>query len=244
MILTEHIPILQKILMLNAFLSDPVLSFGYQDVIWHERIKSYVHNYRKRKEDLKIFMELRSEIAQYTSHEKYEVPVPWQFMENNFNQVLKNYGIRDICTIDLFDERADCRHDMNLPIPEELNNKFRTIIDIGSTEHVFDTRQCLENLFHMLKVNGRIMFHLPCNGCFDHGFYTFSPETIIESLRLNGFEIEFLAYSLEPEGIELQKPVMWSDCILWCTARKIVHKDQFVIPQQKGCQEMYGLKVA
>jgi hypothetical protein len=244
MILTEHIPLMAKILKLEHFLTDPVMSFGYQDVIWHQRVRPYVEKHHQQKADLSIFMKLRPEIAQHTSSDMYEIAVPWQFLEDNFNQVLRNYGSRDIATLDLFDQRSDIQHDMNLPISDEFKNRFNTVIDLGSTEHVFDTRQCLENLFGMLKVGGHIFFHLPCYGCFSHGFYTFSPETIIESLKLNGFDITFLAYSIEPEGLEMKKPVTWSDCILWCAARKTSHVDGFVIPQQKGCLEMYGLEVA
>ncbi len=241
MILTQHIPLLHEILTLPEFLTEPILSFGFHDVLWHKRLREYITRYRAQKEQLQIFLKMRQELAELCGDEMYSVDVPWQFMEWSVNDILTNYGKSDITTIDLFDGRADYQHDMNLPIPAHLENRFKTIIDVGSVEHIFDTRQCLDSLFRMLRVGGHIMFHLPCNGCFDHGFYTFSPEAIIESLRLNGFKIIFLAFSLEPEGMKLDNPVEWSDCILWCAARKMREEKQFVIPQQNGCKAMYGL---
>jgi hypothetical protein len=244
MILSSHIPIFSEIFNLQGFLQDPILSFGYQDVVWHERLLKDLAEKRIRKQDMQIFMKLREEIANEVNSEFFEVDVPWQFMENHFNHILSNYGITDIISLDLFDKRADIRHDMNLPIGDQLVNRFNTVIDVGSLEHVFDTRQCLENLFKMLRIDGHLLLHLPCNGYFEHGFYTFNPESITESLRCNGFNIVYLTYSLEPEGIKMGKPVSWSDCLMWCVAQKKRHMDRFVIPQQKGCQAMYGLEPA
>ncbi len=242
MILSQHIPILDEILAMPGFLADPILSFGYHDVVWHAGVKAYLEGKRAQKEDSILYMKLRAELAQMLDIDMYSVKVPWQFMESRFNRILSNYGVTDPTTIDLFDPRADYAHDMNLPIDHHLIDRFNTIIDIGSTEHVFDTRQCLDNLFKMLRVGGHIMFHLPCSGYFDHGFFTFSPEAIVQSLRLNGFAITFLAYSFEPEGIKIEKPLAWNDCILWCAARKIRTEKQFIIPQQTGCRAMYGLE--
>lgn len=242
MILTPHIPLIHEILSLPAFLKEPVLSFGYHDVLWHPELRALLNIQKINKATLRIPINLSEMLQKKIDLTQYAVDVPWQFMEDQFNDILFNYGISNITTIDLFDQRADHQHDMNTPVPDYLRKKFNTIIDIGSVEHVFDTKQCLDNLFQMLCVGGHLMLHLPCHGCFDHGFYTFSPEVIIESLRLNGFEIIFLVFSAEPEGIKMEKPVTWSDCILWCVARKIRHVNDFIIPQQNGCKAMYGLE--
>ncbi len=243
MILTPHIPVLNEILSLPAFLREPVLSFGYHDVLWHPQLREPLDRQRTCKGELNIPINLSQKIIHNLSIENHILVVPWQFMEDSFNAVLNNHGITDIHTIDYFDNRADYRHDMNLPVAPHYRNRFNTVIDIGSVEHIFDTRQCLDNLFQMVRVGGHIMFHLPCRGCFDHGFYTFSPEVIIESLRLNGFKIVFLAFTLEPEGIKLDTPMQGEDCIMWCAARKVRQEKQFVVPQQNGCKAMYGLDI-
>lgn len=241
MLLSHHIPIYEKIFNRPGFLRDPILTFGFQDTVFHERVKSALAEKRSKKESLTLYAKMRPEFQTTTQKEFYGYHVPWQFMENDLYRILKNFGMERLHSIDLFDKRADINHDMNLPMHESFRNRFATIIDIGSMEHVFDTRQCLDNLFKMLMPGGRLMLHTPCCGFLDHGFFTFSPECIIESLRVNGFDIEFLTFSLEPECFEIEKPIPGQDVLMWCVARKVKEEEKFVIPQQIGCQEMYGL---
>lgn len=241
MLLSRHVPIYEKIFNREGFLKDPVLTFGFSDTVFHERVKSVLIEKRSRKETLTLYGKMRPALQATTQKEFYDYNVPWQFMEKDLHQILRNFGMERIHTLDLFDQRADINHDMNLPMRESFKNRFATIIDIGCLEHVFDTRQCLFNLFRMLMPEGRLMLHTPCCGFLDHGFYTFSPECLIESLRLNGFEIEFLTFSLEPEAFEVEKPIPGEDVLMWCVARKVRAVEKFVIPQQKGCLEMYGI---
>lgn len=149
-------------------------------------------------------MGMRSEIS-VSQNTHYEVYVPWQFMEHDFKSILQNLGVVQIDTLDLFDPRADIRHDMNLAVPEALKNRYASAIDIGSLEHVFDTRQCLKNLID---------------------------------------KIVFTAYSLEPEGFRIEKPIRGQDVILWCVAQKMGERREFTIPQQLACIDMYGTEFA
>src|SRR4051794_30860369 len=57
-------------------------------------------------------------------------------------------------SLDLFDPRSELRYDMNQAIPESKHDSYGTFIDIGSLEHVFDTRQCLENCLRMVRLGG------------------------------------------------------------------------------------------
>jgi hypothetical protein len=240
MILAHHVPIYAEIFALSDFLTDPLLCFGNHETVLTDEITEKIgSNLGDRKDEI-VHREMRNMLKNVTQKKYFEVRIPRQFIEKDLHDILKNYGVKDIKVIDLFDETADIAHDMNLPIPDHLHNGFNTIIDIGSIEHVYDTRQCFENLFNMLRLNGQIMLHAPCNGYFDHGFFTFSPECILESLRLNGFEIKYLSYSLEPEGLKLDQPLVWGDALLWCVAKKVKHIDGFVIPQQKACKAMYS----
>ena len=50
-------------------------------------------------------------------------------------------GVNEVRVFDLFDPRADCHYDMNLPVPPDEHERYGTFVDIGSIEHVFDTRQ-------------------------------------------------------------------------------------------------------
>jgi hypothetical protein len=146
--------------------------------------------------------------------------------------------LRDIRTMDYFDKRADIIHDMNLPVDDSLRGAFSTVIDIGSLEHVFDTKQCLWNLFKLLKVNGHLLLDTPCNGYFGHGLHTFSPECLIQAVEINGFEVKYLKYST-PDGYELEHPGIVSNAIIWLAAEKKEEKESFVIPQQGYWRDIY-----
>ena len=72
-------------------------------------------------------------------------------------------------------EGADIIHDMNNPF-KNLNQKFDTIIDFGTSEHIFDIAQNLKNISELCKINGIIIHSLPANNNCGHGFWQFSPE--------------------------------------------------------------------
>jgi hypothetical protein len=238
-ILRNHVPYFAEIVRLPGFLTDPVLTFGYQEVYidatrylaWHE-----IDTKLKIKKARRYFVE-KGEAFFGKRHR--DLHIPRQMLEKDLKGVLTNYGMKDLTVLDFEDFRADVRHDMNIPIPDHLRSKFNTIIDIGSLEHVFDTKRCLENLFSMLKVNGHILLHTPCKGCFDHGLHTFSPECILASLKFNGFEIRYVAYSTE-SGLPLAAPGNGRDVIIWVVARKVGEMKVFVVPQQGRWQEKYA----
>ena len=60
-------------------------------------------------------------------------------------QFIQNRGVKDFEVIDLFDSRATLNYDMNEPVPNREHGRYGSLLDIGCLEHVFDTRQCLEN---------------------------------------------------------------------------------------------------
>ena len=72
-------------------------------------------------------------------------------------------------------EGADIIHDMNKPI-ENLNEKFDTIIDFGTSEHIFNVVENLSNISKFCKNDGIILHSLPANNNCAHGFWQFSPE--------------------------------------------------------------------
>jgi hypothetical protein len=81
---------------------------------------------------------------------KFDQPVPRGFRFSSLTEFLcsKEYPVT---TLDYFDSRADLRYDMNQPVPEGEHNRYGTLIDIGSLEHLFDTAGCLENCFRMVR---------------------------------------------------------------------------------------------
>ncbi len=134
-------------------------------------------------------------------------------------------------SLDLFDPRSELRYDMNYAVPESEHGRYGTFIDIGSLEHVFDTRQCFENCLRMVKPGGYYMLHTPVNGYFAHGFHVFNPECLRGAMELNGFRIVYEKYS-NVHGQPVDDPSTWGDILTWTVARKEREMDKFVCPQQ------------
>jgi SAM-dependent methyltransferase len=232
-ILREQIPYFLDVFSMDGFLKDPVLVFGFQECFFG---KGSTYSEIKRKARLLMERRMRREKGRVTSRLVRNIPATFQ--QANLQDILKNFGVSDVWTLDFFDQRATIVHDMNLPIDNSHRGSFSTIIDIGCLEHVFDTKQCLWNLFRLLKVNGHLLLHTPCNGFFDHGFHTFSPECIIRTVAMNGFEVKYIKYSTI-DGFELERPNTVSDALIWLVGKKREDKECFVIPQQKCWKDVY-----
>ena len=85
-------------------------------------------------------------------------------------------------------EDADIIHDLNIPL-ENSNKQFNTIIDFGTSEHVFNVTECLKNISNLCKINGHIVHCLPANNNCGHGFWQFSPELFFNIYdNSNGFD--------------------------------------------------------
>jgi hypothetical protein len=92
-------------------------------------------------------------------------------------------------------EEATIIHDLNNPVPPELQNRFDFIYDGGTIEHVYDIKTTMENIKKMLRVGGIFAGLSVADGCLGHGFYQFSPElyrTVFS--EENGYKI--LSYEL------------------------------------------------
>lgn len=90
--------------------------------------------------------------------------------------LLKDYfGASQVDSIDFSDyEGCTYTHD----IGEEINliQKYDTIIDFGTTEHVFNVGQAFKNIHKMLNIKGRVLHSNPANSFNGHGFHQFSHE--------------------------------------------------------------------
>ena len=101
-------------------------------------------------------------------------------------------GAKEISSVDASAyQESTVVHDMNLPLPVGLTNRFDAVFDGGALEHVFQAPTALKNCMEMVKVGGHLICHSPANNWFGHGFYQFSPELFYRALsKENGFEIE------------------------------------------------------
>jgi len=100
------------------------------------------------------------------------------------------FGATQVDSIDNSNyENATLIHDMNESIPSALQERYDTVIDVGTLEHVFDIGQALRNCAALCKVGGQIIHVLPTNGFCGHGFWQFSPELFYSLYSAeNGFE--------------------------------------------------------
>ncbi|MDR2795991.1 MAG: class I SAM-dependent methyltransferase [Spirochaetaceae bacterium] len=103
--------------------------------------------------------------------------------------IFKYFGAETVDSIDYSDyEGANIIHDMNMPVPETLKNRYDCVWDGGTLEHVFNYPAATRNCMDMVKPGGHLILETPSNNCFGHGLYQFSPELFFSLLdKHNGF---------------------------------------------------------
>lgn len=121
------------------------------------------------------------------------------------DEVFKTLGAAKLDSIDYSAyEHATIIHDMNQPVPRELENAFDFIYDGGTLEHVFNIATALKNCQLMVKPGGYILLTLVTNNYMGHGFYQFSPEFLFANFNPStGFEI------LSAVLLEESRPSRW-----------------------------------
>lgn len=114
---------------------------------------------------------------------------------------LKSLGFAEIVRLDYSEfEAPDYLLDLNSPhTPDDLRQRFDTVLDGGTLEHVFHLPHALRHLFEMLKPNGRVIHFSPSANHLDHGFYMFCPTLFWDYYTANQFEINaFCLYRYRP----------------------------------------------
>lgn len=163
-------------------------------------------------------------------------------------------GARNLSTLDVSDyEGATVIHDLNIAIPNSLREKYSVVLDIGTTEHVFNVFQAQQNMKDMCKVGGHVLAVSPANNYLGHGFYQFSPELFFRSFdEASGFEL--IDLFLIKKGIlrdawfrlndpknmrrrgNIQTP---KRCYVAAIARKISTEGASVAPQQSDYESTW-----
>lgn len=106
------------------------------------------------------------------------------------DNILKNYfNLSSLNALDYSSfEKADIIHDLNTPL-NNYKKQFDTILDFGTSEHVFNIVECFKNISNLCKINGHIIHCLPANNNCGHGFWQFSPELFFNIYdKKNGFD--------------------------------------------------------
>lgn len=117
---------------------------------------------------------------------KAAVPTPSAFCEN---LLVERFGASVVESLDACAyEGATHIVDMGQALPPELADQYDTVIDCGTSEHIFDAPQALENCARLCRPGGQIVHVLPANGYCGHGFWQFSPELFFSLYsEVNGY---------------------------------------------------------
>lgn len=92
-------------------------------------------------------------------------------------------------------------HDLNQPIPEALEERFNTLFDGGSLEHVFNVPVAVANYMRLVRPGGHLFVATTANNYFGHGFYQFSSEFFYRVFDAgNGFAVRRLVISEHDSG--------------------------------------------
>lgn len=150
-------------------------------------------------------------------------------------------------------EGATILHDLNIAIPDHLRNRFSAVIDIGTSEHIFNVPQAIRNLQDLCAPGGHVLMLNPANNWLGHGFYQFSPELFFRAFAENsGFEIRRVLlirqrllgdawYELtDPEKLGKRGTIyIKGRCSLGIIAKKRLGTSVQIQPQQSDYQHVW-----
>ena len=112
-------------------------------------------------------------------------------INTNAHSLLTMLGADKVYVADVSDyEDPDYLMDLNFPVDSDYHDRFDTIVDVGTLEHIFDVPIALQNISKMLKIGGNLVFIVQCSNAIDHGFYMFSPTLFYDYFTSNGFTIK------------------------------------------------------
>ncbi|MBO4223120.1 hypothetical protein [Bradyrhizobium neotropicale] len=79
-------------------------------------------------------------------------------------------------------------------IPDDLMSSFDTVLNFGTTEHVFDQLNAFRVIHDATKVGGYIVHDLPMSGYVDHGYFCYTPRFLFDLSGHNEYEVIDFAY--------------------------------------------------
>lgn len=89
----------------------------------------------------------------------------------------ESFGVHHT-SIDINGKRNSLKLDLNLPLPEELNETFDVVTNYGTSEHVTNQFMVFKNIHKICKINGIVINFVPIkdnwpNHCRYYYSYTF-----------------------------------------------------------------------
>lgn len=97
------------------------------------------------------------------------------------------YGIESYFSCDI-NGLADLDIDLSKPLNPVHRGAFRSVLNGGTLEHVFDLRQALENV-HDATAEGGLMLHTCPVTWFDHGFVNLNPLLFHLLAEANAYDV-------------------------------------------------------
>jgi hypothetical protein len=96
-------------------------------------------------------------------------------------------------TIDLHGTAEALRLNLNEPI--DLGRAFDLILNLGTTEHVFNIYQAFKTIHDHVSPGGLMIHGLPFTGWIDHGFYNFQPTFYFDIAAANRYQVLGAVYA-------------------------------------------------
>lgn len=110
-----------------------------------------------------------------------------------------------------------------------LYNKFGTVFNLGTLEHIWDVHTAWSNALKLVKVGGYFIGVSPVHGYYRHGIHVTDPVAIISFLSKNGFEL-LDSYLTHKKGWPINNidecyngKHSSNDALFWYAAKKIEH---------------------
>jgi|GEM_PF-5238447 len=79
--------------------------------------------------------------------------------------------------------------DFNRSVKEHFDGQYDIVLNLGTTEHVFNIARAFSDTHDLCKKNGVILYALPTKGYLNHGYYTVSPKLLFDIAKFNCYEI-------------------------------------------------------
>ena len=161
-------------------------------------------------------------------------------------------GATELDSCDYSDyEGATIIHDMQVPIPADLKNKYTCVFDGGLLEHVYNFPIAMKNAMGMVSIGGHLVLSTPGNNFFGHGFYQFSPELFYSVLvEENGFTNTRIYCNDGDKWYLIKNPreilsrtevsPYWQDALLYVVSKKIADTPDDFTAYQSDYESIWG----
>ena len=123
-------------------------------------------------------------------------------------ELLRAIGAKSVTSVDVSDyESCDIVLDLmedvaaRQDLADKLCGRFDTVLDYGTSEHVFNFPQALVNAWNILREGGSYIFDLPVSGWTNHGLVQFTPSYFHSVGKTAYFSLEHIFFHGRHGGI-------------------------------------------